>query len=694
MPIYFILFFLVLQLNGYSQCPETNPNCNQVKNWICSDSTRIIFQNDSIIFQDINLDICEATTSFLDLDYELLFYANSNSIYSKNGKVLYKLKGDKSSRQGALFVFNSINDSNIFILTSDAAESKKRNLYLHSISKNSNSSILNKLLLNEVSEALKSTNHLNNKSVWILAHKNNSNKFCSFLLQNNEFICCPIVQGIGGDFSKGDLSKKQNGMQFSISSNNKYLVSFGSESDFGGLERVDIFKMNTEYFKLNSNNVIWQTILRGASFSPNSQYLYLNNNRIIQYQIEEINDSIFIENYFFVTPTWNNSLNYSQIGPNGKIYYSYYDSLNFGVLEFPDSFEAKCSYIEKGLLLPRVGKYMQPNFNTSYFYTPSIDFAYTEDCENHIYQFEGRDTFEADGYKWIFKKGNYTDSLLTKHGQYQFIDTGKWQVSHIAWNANRADTVTKTLTLYPKWENEVLGNDTFYCQGQSPQLILKTPFDMHCVHWQGQEPNLDEDLGPIVDYNHFHIDSLVIDTAGIYTVKLTNKTFCQLWDTIKVEEKPTPEKPIISFATGELASTIIAKNYTWYINDSFYTSTNNRSILPNRNGYYQLVLTSEFGCQSEKSDSFFVDLESIAPIQSNYLFKVYPNPNKGSFSIQVIKPGMYHIEITDVIGKQVYTAQERITITKELNLQLSQGNYLVTVMDANGNRSTRQFKVE
>jgi PKD repeat protein len=351
-----------------------------------------------------------------------------------------------------------------------------------------------------------------------------------------------------------------------------------------------------------------------------------------------------------------------------------------------------------------------PNFNASYFYTPSIDFAYTEDCWEHKYSFEGRDTFDADGYKWIFEKSGFRDSILTKHCNYQFSDTGSWQVSHIAWNANRADTVTKTLTIRPKWQKDVLGRDTFYCAGSKANLVLQAPTDMHCVHWNGEEPNLDESLGPIVDYDHFHTNTFGVDTAGTYIVKLTNKTFCQMYDTIVVAEKPRPNKSVVSRLGNLLICDLVANKYRWYYNGALQQTTDSNFLDPNQNGNWQVQLVSKFGCEGELSDSMLVDFASIDPrLQDTgkLTFKIYPNPSSGKFTIELAKDGIYTIQLFENGGRLVSlsadpkggvskTEQGKVrSINKQivLNLSLASGSYILSLTDENGNVGSKKIEI-
>ena len=61
-------------------------------------------------------------------------------------------------------------------------------------------------------------------------------------------------------------------------------------------------------------------------------------------------------------------------------------------------------------------------------------------------------------------------------------------------------------------------------------------------------------------------------------------------------------------------------------------------------------------------------------------FIVFPNPNKGDLTIQFTKnQNPYNLEILDVKGKMVYSKSNNLGNTK-LNLNLSNGNYFVKVI--------------
>jgi hypothetical protein len=464
-------------------------------------------------------------------------------------------------------------------------------------------------------------------------------------------------------------------------------------------QKIERFFFNKEDGRLSRYSYLDHFMPSRIEFSSSGRYLYSLDNAKNIYQfdlISGITDSISLTKTLILNDE-GQKIGQLQLALDGRIYFAMFESNFLGVISSPDSKGLLSHPIKNGKSLGKGSSYYAlPNFNASYFYTPSIDFAYTEDCWGHMYEFEGRDTFDADVYKWVFEKGSIRDSILTKHCSYTFPDTGKWQVSHIAWNTTRADTATKTLTIRPKWKNDVLGKDKFYCQGQQANVTLKAPDDMHCVHWNGEEPNLDENLGPIVDYDHFHSDTLLVDTAGTYIVKLTNKTFCQAWDTITISEYPTPSKSGISRFKDSIVSNTVAQTYRWYRDGVPQLETDDRRLKPDSNGTWQVQLVSEFGCESELSDSLLVGFASLPSIKATnpLSFKVYPNPSDGNITIAVPKGGDYQVLIYDMTGKLIYNTSQSLSVLFELELKLVSGTYLLTLTDEDGNVGTKQVVVK
>jgi hypothetical protein len=694
----FILYCLFPTSFVKAQIPETNPDFLRTKNWYFGDSIGLKFILSDTLVSIPNLRgwTYEGTSIINDQFGNLKYYSNGFNLYDSSNKLITdKLKGGvSSSQQISMHQFNEY----IYIYTTAPELGVGLDGYNYSIYDTNLDSFvfLNKKLIKRVGEKQASVNHQNNNYIWNVVHSQEDNLFYCYILNSSNTISCPLIQKFGIVYP--NLNPSQGILKFSP--NGQICANMN-----WNLLNFELSKFNRETGFLSDLVTVPIFYPYGIEFSNSSNNIFISDRgkHIFKYSIDKFTESNIVNSKDTLFSISQDKFSQLQLGINGCIYISNYRDSFLSIIKNPNLVHS--NFIYKGVSLVRRCQGGLPNFNSSYFYTPSIDFAYTEDCWEHSYAFEGRDTFDADGYKWLFRdvRNETLDTRQGKNVMYTFPQAdsleNKYEVSHIAYNANRADTVTKTLTIRPKWKNDVLGRDTFYCTGDSIKLILQAPQDMHCVHWNEEEPNLDEALGPIVDYDHFHTDSLLVDTAGTYIVKVTNKTFCQMWDTIRVTEKPNPQQPNIQRISQELESTIAAAEYRWYYEGRPKFQNSNSKIQPDSNGYWQVQLVSEYGCESELSYSLLVDFASVDVIESNnsLVFNVYPNPSDGKVTIEVPENGMYHVTIIDLNGKRVRLSdspQSELYRSKnrriEINTQLAAGTYILTITDSSGHTGSKK----
>jgi M6 family metalloprotease-like protein len=81
----------------------------------------------------------------------------------------------------------------------------------------------------------------------------------------------------------------------------------------------------------------------------------------------------------------------------------------------------------------------------------------------------------------------------------------------------------------------------------------------------------------------------------------------------------------------------------------------------------------------------FYDSRNLLPATSLDLVKVYPNPNNGRFNIDFASLiGRYHLVIQDMKGSIVYQEKAEATGSKELNLDLAAGIYILKINSEKG----------
>jgi hypothetical protein len=692
-------FFITLSFIAINSLYSQNGS-----SWIFGDGVDITFTDTGIV---------QRRSDFYSYESSAI-YITGNDTFLSNGEILYlnndsikPLPGNSSSAQGTVF-FESNSDSIInFIISGDVFDNPL-NHYFATYKKGIDKLQVNTILKNG-REQVAVVNHQNNNGTWLCFHENKTSNYYFFYYSNDGLLCCPNKLNRGYNYGN-TTNFWGTGSVIKFAPNGRLIGNNVHDS------RLEVFEFNSELGSLGDSSVITGFNIFTFCFSKNANNIYPVSNQLWQVSIEHTSSGINTGFANRIAPTdigWNNSYGQISLGYDNKIYLAKIDSSHLAVIDNPEEYFNDLIFLEKGLPLT-YGQSQRglPNFNASYFYTPSIDFAYTEDCWEHTYSFEGRDTFDADGYKWIFEKVNSSElSVISgKNCVFTFPDTGKWEVSHIAWNTSRSDTVTKTLTIRPQWQQNMLGKDTFYCKGDSKGIALTAPSDMHCVHWNGEEPNLDSALGKIIDYDHFHSDTLLVDTAGTYIVKLTNKTFCQAWDTITISEYPTPSKSGISRFKDSIVSNTVAQTYRWYRDGVPQLETDDRRLKPTGNGYWQVQLVSEFGCESELSDSLLVGFASLPSIKAtnSLSFKVYPNPSDGNISIELSHTeyfgyaqhrlrrsvnGSYAITVSDLNGKLIYSTKQNLSLNFKLAFAFASGNYIVTLINENGETGSKQITV-
>jgi hypothetical protein len=582
-------------------------------------------------------------------------------------------------------------------------------------------------------EKQQAVNHQNGRDIWYANHAREGDSVFFFLLKKDGMIECPVVTHTGLNYYGGENGWSTQG-QMKFSPDGKYLAEAVSSSPFG----CGIYRFNAEYPATDSI-YIWEkgfvTDYRknwpyGLEFSPDASKLYISAGRandlqepdnpptLYQLNFDNLKNDINGSSWISIDSMWGIEDGALQLAPDGKIYQAMPNQTYLSVINDPNELGLACNRVRQGITLDSGGisRYGLPTFNQSYFHTPLVDFHYEEDCFTNTYSFKGLDTFGGSSFKWTFRdtRNETVEVRLDKNVFYSFPQAdsleNKYEVTFIVSNGSVSDTVIKTLTIRPKLTNDFLGRDTFCCEGRNPNLTLQTPAKMHCIHWgvgvNGEvlEPYSNLRGDTTVGYENFygHISAntyRTIDTAGVYTARITNKAFCRAWDTIIVSEKPRPRKSIISRLDNQLNGSISASEYRWYYNGNLKLTTQDSRLDPDSNGYWQVQLVSEFGCESELNDSLLVGFASVPSIKATnpLSFKVYPNPSDGKVTIEVPENGMYHVTILDLNGKRVRLSdspQSELYRSKnrriEINTQLAAGTYILTITDSSGHTGSKK----
>ncbi len=646
---------------------------NKIQNWHFGKNSKIVFKNNNIIDTFTNQAMFGTeSTSTININDTSYFYSEGINIYNRNNNIIIQgLKSEVSSTQGSIMLMHPDNDSIVFMFTNSAVSNSDCKTYYYEllILNDTLLKIKTEKLLNFYgSEKISAVNHQNGKDFWLITHDYLTNKFIKYLLKKNGLNTCTEIQEIGTNYNELNLA---GAGQIKFNSNGTILAS-----PTWYLNKIDLFKFDN-LTGIISNEINLDILYNyGVEFSQNGKKLYITNRfgQLYQYDLTIWNKDSIILSEKIITNKGVKKLSALQLATNGKIYWSNYDSLYIAAIEEPNKKGDSCKLSFRSINLSNNKlKTGFPTLNQSYFYTPAINYNYEMECINNKVKFWGKDTFGANGFKWQTKKlysvNNYLLIGSTKDISYTFTDTGKYEVRYIADNGTRKDTITKTITIYPKINKQFLGKDTTYIQGSTINKTLQAPYGMYCQIWQDTSG----------------LSTFTAIKKGIYTCKVNNQAFCEVTDTIEIKECLSLAIPSIYkrltdsiFCTHQEADTFI-----WYRNNLPYKTTYTNggdisSLKLTDTGTYRAEAV-KYGHCNRTSSTFNINKLGIKGIRIEDLgIRVFPNPSNGIVNIQSDKS--YKLEVTDITGRTILQTEniKQIELPKGVYfLQFEVGEYYV-----------------
>lgn len=154
---------------------------------------------------------------------------------------------------------------------------------------------------------------------------------------------------------------------------------------------------------------------------------------------------------------------------------------------------------------------------------------------------------------------------------------------------------------------------------------------------------------------------------------------------VVISINPIPVQPTITRdGAGNLFSSAVNGNQ-WFSGGIIIPNINSQTFKPTSSGYYSVV-TTEKGCLSNPSDSYYYLVTSVVNFSNGQFIKYYPNPVQSYLMIDFNLTGANQIElkIYDMAGKLLI---DRKNVTKGAKIQLSgisQGIYRIQLLGKNG----------
>ena len=149
---------------------------------------------------------------------------------------------------------------------------------------------------------------------------------------------------------------------------------------------------------------------------------------------------------------------------------------------------------------------------------------------------------------------------------------------------------------------------------------------------------------------------------------------------------PTIIPPVSGSNTLSTGTT--ASGYQWYLNGQAVAGDTTQSILVSQSGVYTVrTTTAGSTCPGLLSAGVSVVLAGISDVSSD-MFKIYPNPSTGKFTIETAQYAGAEISISDVLGRTVY--QKQLSASKETidMTNATSGTYYLMMKTAQGTSYT------
>lgn len=592
----FILIIFLLPNVLLSQTYETNIDFHRTRNWQIGNGIGLHFRSDTIRVTNSMMPSSEASAVHSDTNGNLLLYSNGENIWNSKNEIITNgilTLGHNSSKKGSVFIVHEDNPNHIYLINTNYSLGDNQLSYNLIIREADSFKVIFKdsILQNSISEPLAVVKAENGKDIWVVSHQFNGDMFISYRFTKNGIIKCPIYSK-GYSFVGNSFQAAQFTMSFS--SCGKYLVKSNTNIP------LPVVVKSVELYKFDLNNGRFEFLftvdslkipIQGIAFSKNNKNIYVvERDDFINVFSFYPNDSLKtvkskkqfqVDGFAYLEMQ---KFDIQNLTYDNKMALVVFDSTYLSVFNDSKIIDS-ITLNSRGISLENKSSSLGlPNFNNSYFYTPSINFTFELDCITNKVKFFGLDTFKANSHSWLISKYGVTISDTIKNPTIEFKDTGVYQIQYVASNGSTRDTIIKMIEINPKIVKSFLGKDTGWCSIIGDEILITAPPSMHCYQWNTGE----------------NTSSIKINDTGEYILRLTTLNYCVLYDTIVISlfDYPNiPEKFLgddISWCANIDTSVILdlPDGYKYYWN----TTDTTQSIIVFESGTYVAKVIGSNNC--------------------------------------------------------------------------------------------------
>jgi hypothetical protein len=215
------------------------------------------------------------------------------------------------------------------------------------------------------------------------------------------------------------------------------------------------------------------------------------------------------------------------------------------------------------------------------------------------------------------------------------------------------------------------GNDGVICEGES--ILLGSQFNENVIWYPSNGLSDTSANEPFANPN----------SSTMYYVISNLSSNCIGKDSVFVLVNSIPTQPVIVLNGGQLSTSLLSGNYTWFLNDVILDGENTNSITLTAVGNYQVQFSDTNGCTSAISDIFTIGTVGLTQEQAS------TSMHMENLSLMIQAPS----EITDY---SIFDISGRLVMTGKLNfstqIPLSGINAGVYIIRFSGDRILKSEK--
>jgi gliding motility-associated-like protein len=491
---------------GYLKAEVRSTNCDvanhEADRWYFGQNAGLDFRPQDPVADMTNflLNIPTSPAVMADSNGNILFFTDGIKVFDRMGQMMPNgdgLHGFVGYSMPVLIVPKPESDSVYYIFTTGRPKMNANDpqtvygLEYSEVNLNRNGGLgditkKNKILLQpEVSSKLSAVKNNNAVDYWVVAHKFNSNQFCSFRVTSNGVDTANYVSSAIGTIQAAP-GETNNAIGFMKISPDGTKIA----DAIHGLDIYEIFNFDASSGSV-SNAVVSPAVFNeayGIEFSSDSRYLYATTTStslpqpnftppsyLFQFDIN-LGGAIFSSFDTVALDTLGSYFGGIQLGTDGRIYVSRapYGNAALSVIQNPKRPGSACNFTTNALdLQGKKSRFGFPNFVQSYFDLPHFDVENV--CFEDATVFTLQDDSNIDNISWQFgDPASGLNSSTDIQASHTFSAPGTYQVQVTeTYNGTPYGPYSETVTVNELPPVDI--GDTVYMYPGSPILLDAGP---------------------------------------------------------------------------------------------------------------------------------------------------------------------------------------------------------------------------